>query len=181
MAEQVKTRMTADEFSQLPETNQPTELINGELIVSPSPLVCHQLSSSQFFRLIDGLKPNGTLFYSPMDVYFDQENIPQPDLIWVAETSRCVIGEKRLEGPPDLIVEILSPGTSRMDRREKFQLYERYGVSEYWMVDPLEKYVEVYRWVGGRYDRLGIFGEGDTLISAALGGKTVSLTGVFEG
>jgi len=181
MAEQIKTRMTAAEFLQLPETNQPTELINGELNVSPSPLVRHQLSSARFFRLIDGLKPNGTLFYSPMDVYLDDENIPQPDLIWVAENSRCVIGENRLEGPPDLIVEILSPGTAKVDRREKFQLYERFGVGEYWLVEPLGQYVEVYRWADGHFVKQGIYGEGDSFISVALGGKTVALSGIFQG
>lgn len=179
MAGLEKSRLRAAEFDQLPETNQPTELIQGELIVSPSPAPQHQRISRRLCRLLEDLIPNGEIFSAPMDVYLDAENIPQPDIIWAAEGSRCKIGDKRLEGPPDLIVEIFSPGTVSQDKIQKFDLYERYGIGEYWMVDPYEAYVEVYRWQAGRFVRQGAFTPDTPFESAALGGKTVDLAAVF--
>ena len=174
-----KTRMTAAEFFELPETNQPTELIDGELIVSPSPIPKHQLLVGRFYSKLEDLIPNGVVFFAPMDVYFDDNNIPQPDIIWVAENSQCVITEKRLEGAPELIIEILSPGTLRRDRREKYELYERFGVREYWMTDPVGQFVEVCVWVNGTYKRQGVYGPDESFESPVLGGKTVTLKGIF--
>ncbi|MBI5670721.1 MAG: Uma2 family endonuclease [Chloroflexi bacterium] len=181
MAEMTRARMTAAEFDQLPETNQPTELIEGELIVSPAPVPKHQRVNRCTSGVLEDLIPNGEIFYAPMDVYFDDDNIPQPDIIWVAEGSRCKITDKRLEGPPDLIVEIFSPGTVSRDKIDKFQLYERYGVTEYWMMDPHEAYIEVYRWQEGRYLRQGTYAPGSTFESAVLGGKTVTVAALFGG
>jgi Uma2 family endonuclease len=175
---QERTRMTADEFFQLPETTQPTELIDGELIVSPAPILQHQLLIASFHLLLAGLIPNGLIFLAPTDVYFDKANVPQPDISWVAENSRCVLAGKRLEGPPDLIIEIFSPGTAKRDKQDKFKLYEKHGVREYWMVDPLQEYLEVWALVDERYSLLGVFGADDNFDSPVLG-KVVSLSGVF--
>jgi len=181
MIDQTRTRMTAAEYLALPETNQPTELIDGELIVSPTPIPKHQQISHHTLNILDDLIPNGEVFYAPMGVYFDDDNIPEPDLIWVAENSRCKIGEKLLEGPPDLIVEILSPSTARNDKVEKFQLYEKFGVPEYWIIDPTHKLIEVWVLDGGRYVLQGVYGVGDRFNSVALGGKTVEVKLIFEG
>jgi Uma2 family endonuclease len=174
-----KTRMTAAEFFELPETNQPTELIDGEVIVSPSPLYQHQFSSGRLYTLLLTLIPNGVVLYAPMDVHFDEINVVQPDILWIAENSQCVQIDQRLFGPPDLIIEIFSPGTLRYDRREKYELYERFGVREYWMVDPVGQFVEVCVWANGIYRRQGVYGPDDSFTSPALGGKTVELKGIF--
>jgi Uma2 family endonuclease len=175
-----KTHMTADEFFQLPETNQPTELIDGELIVSAPPIPKHQRLNRRFVILLDDLIPDGELFFAPIGVYFDAENIPEPDIVWLAENSKCGVGDKYLEGPPDLIIEIFSPGTARFDRREKYELYERYGVREYWMADPEAQYVEVWTGKDGKFFRHGVYGADDSFNSPVLGGKTVELKGIFE-
>ncbi len=180
MIEQMKTRVTAEEFFEIAESNQPTELLEGELIVSPAAVPEHQRLNGKFYVLLLKLIPNGEVFYAPIDVYFDDENTPQPDLVWVAENSRCVIGEKYLEGPPDLIVEIISPSTADNDRKKKFQLFQRYAVSEYWIADPYYKQVEVWQWVEGKFVRLGVYGAGDTFISPVLGNKKVELSQVFN-
>jgi hypothetical protein len=75
-----RTNMTAAEFFRPPQTIQPTELIDGELIVSPSPVPKLQLVSGGFYTLLGSLIPNGLLFFAPMDVYFDDDNVPQPEL-----------------------------------------------------------------------------------------------------
>ena len=174
-----KTRMTASEFFQLPETNTPTELIDGELIMSAPPIPLHQRVVRLLLVLLDGLIPSGEVFPSPIAVYFDEDNVPEPDLVWVAENSRCVITDKRLEGPPDLIVEVFSLGTARYDKREKFELYERFGAREYWMTDPIGKYVEVWILSENRFVRHGVYGADDSFESLVLG-KTVELKGIFR-
>ncbi len=181
MVDAAKTRMTAQEFFELPETNTPTELIDGELIQMPSPVPNHQ---SVVVRSILVLTPlttaiGGTLFVAPLDVYFDEDNVPQPDVIWVAPDSKCAIGDKRLIGPPDLIVEVFSPGTHRTDKRKKFRLYQKYGVREYWMIDPVELYIEVWQHNGERFDLIDVFEVGDTFASPVLNGQSIEVKAIF--
>jgi Uma2 family endonuclease len=90
-----------------------------------------------------------------------------------------VVTEKRLEGPPDLIVEVLSPGTERRDKKDKFELYQRFGVREYWIMHPQEEYIEVWRLENGVLVRQGVYGPDESFVSAVLGGKTVELKGIF--
>jgi Uma2 family endonuclease len=175
-----KTRMTAAEFFDLPETNQLIELIDGELIVNAPPVPHHQRLNRRFLILLDSLIPNGEVFPAPIGVYLDENHVPEPDLVWVAEDSPCIVGEKYLHGAPDLIVEIFSPGTARRDRKEKFELYQRYGVKEYWMVDPVEQFVEVWVLRERKFVRHGVYGPDETFESPVLGGKTVDLKGIFE-
>lgn len=170
MADMTQVRMKAPEFLELPESNQLTELIDGEIIVSPAPLDVHQKTSLLTTSLILGIMPNGTLRYAPTDVNFDDIHVFQPDIFWVSETNdHCVLVDgKYWRGAPDLVVEILSAGTQHRDRGVKFDIYEKYGVREYWMIDPLEKFVEVYQWSDGRFARLGLFQVGDKFTSNAL-------------
>ncbi|MBC7870174.1 MAG: Uma2 family endonuclease, partial [Chitinophagaceae bacterium] len=137
MVIQTINKITADEYFQLPETNTPMELIDGEIIQMPSPVPNHQAVVGDLCVL---LKQNvkslgGRVFVSPLDVYLDDINVPQPDVMWLAPNSRCQVGEKRLSGAPDLIAEVLSPGSVSHDRRKKFRLYQQFGVREYWIVD----------------------------------------------
>lgn len=180
MAEQTNIRMTAAEFFTLPENNRFIELIHGALIPHPTPLIKHQAISGELLMLLSHLTLTGEVFHGPIDLYVNAENVLQPDLLWIAENSRCTIGAKYLEGPPDLIIEIFSPGMTKRDKSDKFSLYERFGVREYWMVDPVEKYVEVYVWDAGKFVRQGVYGENDQFISAVLAGKTVELSGLFN-
>src|SRR5215211_1267441 len=103
-----KTRVTAEEFFTLPETNTPTELIDGEIIVSPSPIKPHQDAvlrlGSIFLAIAD--REGGHAFIAPFEVYFDEYNVPQPDVMYVVPNSKCEVTLKRLIGAPDLIVEV---------------------------------------------------------------------------
>jgi Uma2 family endonuclease len=172
--------MTAAAFFALPESNLPTELLNGALIVSPAPVPKHQRASRKLMNLLDDLAPDGELFNAPIDLYLDDANVVQPDIVWVAGNSRCVITEKRLEGAPELIIEIFSPGTAKADRTAKYKLYERHGIAEYWMVDPYGQYIEVCCLVDGVYVQQGIYGEGDSFASPVLGGQRVDLSQIFD-
>lgn len=167
----VKTRVTADEFFQLPESNQFIELIDGEIIMSPSPVPDHQDIIGNGFVLLRQVakERGGRVFVSPMDVYLDDTNVPQPDVIYLAPDSRCAVTDKRLVGAPDLVVEVLSPGSIKRDRGEKFLLYERHGVREYWIVDPRDQLADVWQLRDGRYSLLGAFAAGESFESGLAG------------
>ena len=174
----VQTKMTATEFLALPESNLPHELINGEEIMSPSPTAKHQRPLYRLFDLVRRLVPNGEAFMAPMDVYLDEGSVVQPDLMWIAEGSTCVLDEdKYLHGGPDLVAEVLSPSTTRFDRKDKFRLYEKHGVREYWIVDPDAKLIEVWHRVDAKFVRLDIYAPGDQFSSPLLG--TVEAKEIF--
>lgn len=178
MAEQTQLRMTAAEFLQLPQTNLPTELINGEVYEMPAPELAHQRIVLRIATEIQKHIANGEVFIAPVDVYLDDLNIVQPDVLWISENSPCVpVAGKYLRGAPDLVVEVFSPGTARRDKREKFRLYEKYGTREYWMVDPAAQFIEVWQASEGQFQRMEVYGPEETFASPLLG--TVDLTSVF--
>lgn len=178
-----QTKMTAAEFFELPESNAPIELINGALTVSPTPIPLHQditLNTATLLKQISKIV-GGKVFVAPLEVYFDDENVPQPDVMWIAPTRLRVVGEKRLEGPPDLIVEVLSPGTAKNDKETKFRLYEKYQVREYWIVDPVHRLVDVWARVEGKFVWQGAYGVGDNFASAVLDGQSIDVAAIFNG
>lgn len=169
MVDQTQERMTAAEYMSLPESNQHIELINGEVIVAPSPIDQHQAASGDLYFKLRQQVPNGAWRYAPADVYLDELNVVQPDIFWISpENSDTRLIDRYWHGAPDLIIEILSPGTTRHDRDVKYSLYEKSGVREYWIVEAEELYIEVYVLRGGKFERQGIYGLGDQFASVAL-------------
>ncbi len=186
MVQSITRRITASEYLQMPETNQRTELLDGQLIIygedalSPAPVNDHQRLVRRSSRVLEDLIPNGEVFTAPTDVHFDELNVTQPDIFWVAENSQCVeVDGKYWYGAPDLIIEVLSPGTERTDRGKKFRLYQKYGVREYWLISRVESFVEVFIWVDDVFVQQGVYGPDDTFVSAILGGKTVDVRQIF--
>lgn len=170
------------------------EIIHGEAYnMSPAPPTIHQLIAGELFLQIGNqLKGKSCrVIPAPFDVRFPEknqtdseieneiENVVQPDISVICDRNK--LDEKGCRGAPDFIIEIISPSTSRKDRMEKFFLYERMGVKEYWLVSPLEKIVEVFLLgPNGKYGRPGIFSEADTLHSSILKGLSVDLGAVFS-
>lgn len=174
------TRMTSAEFLALPESNLPMELLNGEILMVPAPSISHQLVTGNTFLAVHTLKPDGVAMFAPTDVSFDDENTVQPDVLWCsAQNKHCIrIEDQYWQGAPDLIVEVLSPGTGRQDKNAKFKLYEKHGVREYWIADPVHKVLEVWQLQDGRYVFHGAFGPEDTFESAVLG-KPIEVSKIF--
>jgi Uma2 family endonuclease len=169
MVDQIVTKMTAAEFAEMPESNTPIELINGEVVLAPSPVDRHQAVSGTLYFVLKSIVTAGQLRYAPADVYIDEINVVQPDLFWVSpESSNCHLIDHYWRGAPDLIIEILSPGTTRRDRGDKYRLYEKHGVCEYWLVDADELYIEVYVLSDGKFVRQGLFSLGEQFTSACL-------------
>lgn len=120
------------------------QLINNNLIMSPAPKSIHQsILGKIFFEISKLLEDNkiGELYIAPFDVYLSKRNIFQPDLVFVANENLHLVEEKGLIGTPDIVIEILSPSISHIDLGEKRDVYENYGVKEYFIVDPNNKKV----------------------------------------
>jgi len=128
------------------------ELIFGTFYISPSPLVLHQIVVLLLHTLLDriGDSTGGLALAAPLDVTLADHSVVQPDVIYVSAASRAIV-QDRIEGAPDLLVEVLSPGTARRDRGEKLLLYAEAGVREYWIVDPRERQIEFLVNEGGRF------------------------------
>lgn len=160
--------MTLDAFKALPETNQPHELIHGELIVSPAPKPHHQRLVLRIVNAVQDSMSEGEVFVSPLDVYIDGHAL-QPDVVWIAPNSQCVIGADGYhEGPPDLVVEIVSPTSRRRDRADKYDIYEQAGVREYWIVEPESQFIEVYVSENQKFSRQGVYAHGTQFQSPTL-------------
>lgn len=163
------------------------ELIDGiAYAMSPAPQRRHQETSRAIFRQIDGSlagKPCEA-YFAPFDVKLspdtddDAPTVVQPDITVTCDRSKLT--EQGMTGPPDLVIEIVSPESGLIDRRRKFDLYERFGVTEYWIVDHDERVVEVYRLDdGGTYRRIGAFGPEDTVTAEAVPELSIDLGEVF--
>lgn len=159
--------MTADEFLALPESNLPHELIEGVLYVAPAPDTNHQYVVRNILIYLALLKL-GEVLPSPVDVKLAEDIVLQPDILWLASGSEHKVTSGYVKGSPDLVVEILSPRTARRDRREKYDLYEKYGVKEYWIIDVEGRYLEVFSHNGDQFVRIGVFGPEHTFESPTL-------------
>ncbi len=137
-------KKTVADYEALPE-GSPYQLVEGELIMSPAPAPDHQVVSGNIYLLLRmAVRGKGVVLYSPLDVYLDLENAYQPDIVVILKGSKARITRKGVYGPPDVVVEILSPSTAYYDLTQKKDVYERSGVREYWIVDPLRRAFEVY-------------------------------------
>ncbi|HEV3076007.1 MAG TPA: Uma2 family endonuclease [Thermoanaerobaculia bacterium] len=140
-----------EDYDALPD--QPRcELLYGRLYVTPSPTPWHQLVALFLWRHLEGIAEaaGGFAFGAPLDTVLADHSVVQPDVIYVSATRLDVLG-KRIEGAPDLVIEVLSPGSARHDRGGKLSLYAEAGVREYWIVDPETRHVEFLVNEDGRF------------------------------
>lgn len=151
----VLPRLTYPELRMMPDDGKRYELIDGEVLVTPSPSVKHQrtlanlLASMHVHATSRGL---GKVYPAPLDVVFGEKTALQPDLLFVSSARLGIVGPEYVLGAPDLVVEILSPYRVPYDRVTKFEQYARHGVGEYWIIDPVAEAVDVYRLAGSTYD-----------------------------
>ena len=140
-----RLRFTYRDYLLLPEGDR-RELIEGDFHVVPAPSIRHQTVAANLGTLLrERVRRNrlGIILWAPTDVVLSPETVVQPDILFVSNERRGIIMEANVSGAPDLVVEILSPGTAERDRELKLNLYARYGVREYWIVDPEDETVEV--------------------------------------
>src|SRR5690242_18983991 len=161
--------MTYDEYCLLPDDGKRYQVIEGELIVSPSPNFRHQdtvRKLGQLMRVYAKEHGLGVVIGAPMDVILEPNTIVQPDLLFIRHSNMEIIGDV-IEGAPDLCVEVLSPSTGLHDRYTKKAVYARCGVPEYWIVDPAREIVSVFARDGDTYT-LRIEATGDDMITSSV-------------
>lgn len=172
--------LTYSDLEAFPDDGLCRELIDGELIVSPSPKTRHQaLSGRLHLALGNHVAQHGgaQVYYAPLDVLFSQSNVVEPDLMVIPDAQKEIVGEKNIQGVPALLIEIVS--NPRLDRVRKRDLYARYGVPVYWIVDPDADRIEVYSIDGDRYGKPEIFESGDVLELSVLPGFRLDLSSLF--
>lgn len=152
-AKHTRRRWTYSEFARLPTSGTTRyEVIDGELVVTPAPSVRHQRIVGRLFAaLFEFARSNrlGETFVSPLDVLFAEGDYMEPDVLFLLKGRDDVLTDRGVEGAPDLVVEVLSPSTEARDRGIKLERYRLYGVTEYWVVDPQEGIVDVWRLTSG--------------------------------
>ncbi|MBS3976848.1 MAG: Uma2 family endonuclease [Syntrophomonadaceae bacterium] len=173
---------TYEDYQSLPE-GAPYQLIGGELILTPAPSIYHQIISGKLqFKLRAFVTEQnlGLILYAPVDVYLGETETFQPDILFIAKERMGIVEPARINGAPDLVVEILSPATAYYDLRKKFKVYERYGVKEYWIVDTEDKSVQVFVHRDGKLVLDQESGAAGEVYSRLLSGFFVHLDGIFE-
>jgi Uma2 family endonuclease len=147
-------KLTYQDYCALPDDGKRYEIIDGDLFVTPSPVTKHQRAARNLLFLIEGYlrnKPLGELLAAPFDVILDDHTIVAPDLVYVRSENRQVLTDKNIQGAPDLVIEILSPSTARMDRVLKLRKFAERGVAHYWIVDPAAETLEAMELAEGTY------------------------------
>lgn len=174
---------TYADWARLPEDGWRYEVLNGELQMAPPPNIMHQFASMSLSARMATYAESQGLGYvaaAPTGVQLPDQPIPvQPDILFVRQGRKGILGPQYVEGAPDLIVEILSPSNWSYDRKEKFQLYQEAGVPEYWIVDPRTRTVEIFSYEEDEYVLLGKWSVGDTVASRVLPGFQVTVASIF--
>jgi Uma2 family endonuclease len=174
--------LTVENYKILPETGPRYQLIEGDLYMAPAPNRYHQdISRNLEYILLDYLEkhPIGTLYDAPFDVYLDDYNVFQPDILVVLKERLSILTDAGAEGAPDFVVEILSPKTARLDRDNKRRVYATSGVRELWIITPESRQIEVYLLPQDAANPAATYGENDTFESALFPGLRFNAAKIF--
>ncbi|MGH2767811.1 MAG: Uma2 family endonuclease [Actinomycetota bacterium] len=177
MATQPETKLTYEDLQSFPEDNLRRELIDGELIVTAAPAIRHQeaVATLVFHLYAFQQAHGGRVLPAPTDVYLSEVDVVEPDVIFVRAEHAARIEERFVRDAPDVVVEVSSPSTRRLELVRKRELYERFGIPEYWYVDLDADRVEISRLEGGRYGPPKILTRGELLESAEIPGFSLAV------
>ncbi|HEX4966315.1 MAG TPA: Uma2 family endonuclease [Thermoanaerobaculia bacterium] len=176
---------TFEDYLRLPEDGQRYEVLRGELYVTPAPSYDHQFSVSRLSLFLGGLalqRDLGVVLVAPFDVRLPRRlaDPVEPDLVFFRKGNEPQSGDKLFTGVPDLVVEVLSPKSRRVDQGTKLEIYEEAGIPEYWLVDPLSRTVVIYQLgEAGTYVEWARAGEGKTVTSTVLPGLRLGVSKIF--
>lgn len=181
----VQVKFTYEDYLLFPDDGRRHELIDGEHYMTPAPSTAHQRLVVRFSIALGTFldrRKGGQLFVAPTDVVLSDLDVVQPDLVFVSAVRTSIITEKNIQGAPDLLIEILSETTRKTDEIIKRKLYERYGVGEYWIVDPELETVKVYRMTPDGYSRAAELSReaGDAIRTPLLSELSIPLIDLFR-
>ncbi|MBU1488021.1 Uma2 family endonuclease [bacterium] len=177
-----RLRLNYNDYLCFPEDDgKQYEIIEGRQYMSPPPIIIHQRLSFRLGQILGNYVKSrqlGEVFSAPTDVVFSDENIVQPDIIYVAKENSKVITEKNIAGTPDLLIEILSDRSRKKDKIIKKKIYEEFGVKEYWVVDPTLEIIETYK-KEEEYKKRE-YEAGDKMTSSVICGLVINLEEIFS-
>ncbi len=179
----ISTKFSYENLQHIPPDRNRYEIVDGELFVTPAPIPLHQrivLNLSAELRQFVRKRRLGEVFVAPLDVVFTSSTVLEPDVIFISRARLHIIGEKHLTGPPDLVVEVTSESSARLDREIKPKQYAFYRVPEFWRFDPEGKSVEIFRLKEGEYELVARLGFGDTLTSPLFPGLSLPVSSLWE-
>jgi Uma2 family endonuclease len=174
--------LTVENYKILPETGPRYQLIEGDLYMAPAPNRYHQVISRNLeYILLKYLEENpiGDLYHAPFDVYLDDHNVFQPDICVVMNGRLSILTDAGAEGPPEFVVEILSPKTARLDRDNKRRVYATAGVRELWIIAPEIRQIEVFYLDQDASTPAATYGEQDRFSSPLFPGLTFVAATIF--
>jgi Uma2 family endonuclease len=177
-----RIKFTVDDYMTTPDDKR-YQLLDGELISAPSPIPKHQTIAFNIAMVLHQFitaRELGQVWVAPLDVVMSPTDVAQPDILFVSNARSHIVTEANIQGAPDLVVEILSPGTASYDRGYKRTLYSRHGVLEYWLVDPEAETVEVLTPNEAGLTMAATLRRSDTLTSPLLAGLAIDLEQVFR-
>ncbi|MCX6545438.1 MAG: Uma2 family endonuclease [Acidobacteria bacterium] len=181
--EAAHSHVTYADLERWPDDGKQYELYDGEVRVVPAPTFFHQIVLANLLDILQVYRKThgGFVLPAPLDIIFREDTVLQPDVTFLTEsTFRLLDVHKPIRSAPDLVIEILSPSTSKWDRIKKYGVYARYGVAEYWIVDPGNETVEIFALRDGAYELAASGQRGGQLMSATLPGLVVELERVFS-
>jgi len=181
MAGKKAVKLTYKDYLQYPDDGKRHEIINGDHYMTPSPNSYHQYYSKKIvFQMENHLinTEQGVVFYAPLGVILSDNDIIQPDIIFVSYNNIQIIKEPGIFGSPDLVIEILSQSTRSRDKGLKMDIYAKYSIPEYWIVDSEEKIIFLYRLDGNKYKREQVSDK--TLSTISIPGFVLDLNDVFS-
>lgn len=149
-----RAALTYEDYAALPDDGRRYEILDGELSVTPAPGSAHQIILANLFRVVDAhvrAHDLGVLLFAPLDVILADTTVVEPDLVYIAREREDRLSPRGIEGAPTLLVEVISPGSTQTDRRRKYDLYARYRVPFYWIVDPAARAIEVFQLENAAY------------------------------
>jgi Uma2 family endonuclease len=175
--------LTYEDDCALPDDGKRHEILRGGLYISPSPSVAHQRVACNLFvalRIFVAGRKIGEVFIAPVDVILETTAVVVPDLLFVGRDRASIVTDRGVEGAPDLIVEILSPGPERRDRVEEAQLFARHGVTHYWLVDPEARALEAFELDQGGYRRTARLTGAADFVPTLFAGLTIQLASLWS-
>jgi len=179
----VDIRLTYHDLCLLPNDGKRYEIIDGELFVTPAPNFQHQIVVTNLVYFLCAFlrdRPLGRVIVSPFDVVFSQFDVAEPDILYVSKARATVLTKKNAQGSPDLVVEVLSKSTKKIDRTTKLKLYARFGVQEYWIIDSDGISAQIYRRENGSLELAATFKAEDSLTSPLFPGFSLQLQKLVE-
>lgn len=174
---------TYEDYLNLPDNGKRYEIINGELYMVPAPTLGHQDTIGEFYFTIKSFiqtNPLGKIYLAPTDIVFSEIDILQPDLIFVAKEKFDILTRENIQGAPDLVIEVLSPGTEKRDRSIKLKTYSKFGVQEYWMANDETATVEVWQRNGDKLVFHKLLDKTQILTTPLLPGLEIALEKIFQ-